>query len=565
MKKRKMIMFISILFMAIGFASVSAVLYLNGQIGIVGNTGDFDVYFSKAIENGVENSSIIKDRNHLEFTTELRVVDEEYVLDYEVTNASKQYDASIVMNCTGGNDFLRVSNEFDIEEILPARTTRKGTLTLRVIKTPLEEMSVKITCEITGNAVEREEVGSEEIKNEGEFEKDTENFLKKAETYPAYNSTFLGHTLDRSKVETITLLNKKEVPENAIDSWDVSDAGNESIMAYLLDEDNNGLYELYIGQNGGINLNADASYLFCNFKNATSIKGIEKLDTSHVVNMGSMFCYCNSLVELDLNSWNTSKVTDMSLMFYMGIESSVKSALTKLSISKFDTSNVTTMDRIFAGLIQLTSLDLSGFNTSNVTDVHGMFQQCRLLESLNLSHFDTSKVTEMHYMFSTCRALTNLDISHFDTSNVTNMIGMFESCVNLSELDVRHFNTSNVTNMARMFFYCSKLTSLDLSGFNMDKVTNTMGMFFCCSELTTVNKNLSSATQMDDMFFGCSKLTANITIGLNNCTGYSNMFKNAATASGAKIIVYYISSTSSLVTRMIATKSENSNVVKVQI
>ena len=565
MKKRKMIMFISILFMAIGFASVSAVLYLNGQIGIVGNTGDFDVYFSKAIENGVENSSIIKDRKHLEFTTELRVVDEEYVLDYEVTNASKQYDASLLMNCTGGNDFLRVSNEFDIEEILPARTTRKGTLTLRVIKTPLEEMSAEITCEITGNAVEREEVGSEEIKNEGEFEKDTENFLKKAETYPAYNSTFLGHTLDRSKVETITLLNKKEVPENAIDSWDVSDAGNESIMAYLLDEDNNGLYELYIGQNGGINLNADASYLFCNFKNATSIKGIEKLDSSLLVNMVSMFCYCNSFVELDLNSWNTSKVTDMSLMFYMGIESSVKSALTKLSISKFDTSNVTTMERIFAGLIQLTSLDLSGFNTSNVTDVHGMFQQCRLLESLNLSHFDTSKVTEMHYMFSTCRALTNLDISHFDTSNVTNMIGMFESCVNLSELDVRHFNTSNVTNMARMFFYCSKLTSLDLSGFNMDKVTNTMGMFFCCSELTTVNKNLSSATQMDDMFFGCSKLTANITIGLNNCTGYSNMFKNAATASGAKIIVYYISSTSSLVTRMIATKSENSNVVKVQI
>jgi len=179
MKKRKMIMFISILFMAIGFASVSAVLYLNGQIGIVGNTGDFDVYFSKAIENGVENSSIIKDRNHLEFTTELRVVDEEYVLDYEVTNASKQYDASIVMNCTGGNDFLRVSNEFDIEEILPARTTRKGTLTLRVIKTPLEEMSAEITCEITGNAVEREEVGSEEIKNEVKGENFVNNLLQK--------------------------------------------------------------------------------------------------------------------------------------------------------------------------------------------------------------------------------------------------------------------------------------------------------------------------------------------------------------------------------------------------
>ena len=47
-----------------------------------------------------------------------------------------------------------------------------------------------------------------------------------------------------------------------------------------------------------------------------------------------------------------------------------------------------------------------------------------------------------------------------------------------------------------------------------------------------------------------------------NVTNYSDMFSNAATASGAKITVNYTSSTSTLVDNMIATKSSNSNVVK---
>ena len=42
----------------------------------------------------------------------------------------------------------------------------------------------------------------------------------------------------------------------------------------------------------------------------------------------------------------------------------------------------------------------------------------------------------------------------------------------------------------------------------------------------------------------------------------SNMFKNAATATGSGITVNYTSETSSLVENMIATKSTGSNVVK---
>ena len=56
----------------------------------------------------------------------------------------------------------------------------------------------------------------------------------------AYNPAFNG-PIARNQVEKITFNNTNTVPSNAINSWDVSDKQNGSIMAYTLDEDNDGL------------------------------------------------------------------------------------------------------------------------------------------------------------------------------------------------------------------------------------------------------------------------------------------------------------------------------------
>ncbi len=500
MKKRKMIMFISILFMAIGFASVSAVLYLNGQIGIVGNTGDFDVYFSKAIENGVENSSIIKDRNHLEFTTELRVVDEEYVLDYEVTNASKQYDASLLMNCTGGNDFLRVSNEFDIEEILPARTKRAGKLTLKVIKNPLEEMEISIICEIKGNAVEKTEINENDIAG-GIEEKDEPMLEAGSDT-----KTFFGHEFDRSKVEKITFIEDKAVPDNAMEAWDASGSQDGSIMVYTLDENQNDLYELYIGKDKAPFIaNPDSSSLFEGFTNLISIVDLEKLDTSQAINMSRMFYNCGKLKEFNLSNFNTENVTDMSSMFDMGGSGSNSSAITSLDLNSFDTSKVTNMNRMFYTCRELKTLNLGHFNTGNVTDMSFMFSRCHSLTSLNISNFDTNNVTDMNNMFSWVESLITLDLNHFNTSNVTDMNSMFRYCVNLKTLKISNFDTSNVTNMSCMFYQSYAV-------------------------ITTIN------------------------IRGTKCTNWRLMFHVAATSSTAQITVNYTADASSLVDGMIGTK-----------
>ena len=107
---------------------------------------------------------------------------------------------------------------------------------------------------------------------------------------------------------------------------------------------------------------------------------------------------------------------------------------------------------------QITSFDLSNFNTSKVDNMSGMFFDCRSLTSLDLSSFNTSNVSNMSSMFYDCTNLTSLDLSNFDTSNVTSMNRMFNQCSGLTSLNVSNFDTSNVTDMGWMFYECNKLT-----------------------------------------------------------------------------------------------------------
>ena len=68
-----------------------------------------------------------------------------------------------------------------------------------------------------------------------------------------------------------------------------------------------------------------------------------------------------------------------------------------------------------------TSLDLSSFDTSNVTDMSWMFE-ISAATSLDLSSFDTSNVTNMSWMFfgskaTTGYARTQTDADKFNSSS----------------------------------------------------------------------------------------------------------------------------------------------------
>ena len=190
------------------------------------------------------------------------------------------------------------------------------------------------------------------------------------------------HTNDyRSKITTITTKNDNIVPATATESWDISETGDGSVMAYVEDDGSgNSTYKLTIGGKGGIIANESMLGYFAGFSEMTSID-LSALDTSEVTNMIGMFSRCRSLTNLDVSNFDTSKVTNMSGMFYEC------SSLTSLDVSNFDTSKVTRMDSMFHNCISLTSLDVSNFNTSNVTNMEDMFCYCPAWDTVDHKKF----------------------------------------------------------------------------------------------------------------------------------------------------------------------------------
>ena len=187
----------------------------------------------------------------------------------------------------------------------------------------------------------------------------------------SYNSTSYFWGQERYLLEDVYyvsfLSSLKSAPS---DAWDMSDAGDGSILAWM--SGNN----LYVASNGKIAPNPNASNMFGRFINLKAINFGDNFDTSNVTNMTNMFYNCRSLTDLDLSCFNTSKVTNMFQMF-AGCEN-----LVYLDLSCFNTSKVTNMFQMFDGCENLVYLDLSYFHASSATTTTNMFNNCDMLKTL---------------------------------------------------------------------------------------------------------------------------------------------------------------------------------------
>ena len=324
---------------------------------------------------------------------------------------------------------------------------------------------------------------------------------------PVLKATYYGDTdafrsdTYKTKIKTITFEDKINVPDSAIESWDVSEQQNGAYMAYVVpNETDSTYYDLHIQGDGKIYANEDMSYWFANLTYVDSINNLKLLDTEKTTDMSNMFNksgYNSTIFTLDLSNFYTSNVTNMAYMFSW---TGRNSTLFSLDLNNFDTSNVTDMSWMFVGT--------GGLNTRFTLDI---------------GNFDTSNVIDMSYMFASTgysSTILTLDVSNFNTKNVTNMKSMFEEtgCSNPEfTLDLSRFDTSKVTDMSQMFYS---------TGYNS------------------------------------TKLNTSITIRNPNIIEYTDMFRETALKAGAQITVNYTSETSDLVDAMIATKSELSNVVK---
>ena len=143
----------------------------------------------------------------------------------------------------------------------------------------------------------------------------------------------------KSKITSITTKKDNIVPATATERWDISEAGDGSVMAYVEDDGTgNSTYKLTIGGKGGIIVNENMMGYFSGFNKMTSIN-LSALDTSEVTNMNGMFFGCSSLTSLDLSSFDTSKVTGNYAMMNMFCNCP---AWNTIDQTKFTGSHVTT-------------------------------------------------------------------------------------------------------------------------------------------------------------------------------------------------------------------------------
>ncbi len=251
----------------------------------------------------------------------------------------------------------------------------------------------------------------------------------------------------REQIKSITIVDTlADAPEEV---WDASEERNGAVLVWV--EPNGDLFDLYIGAEGGVWAGESARNMFRGYTNVERIDFGDAFHTEDVRDMGYMFCWCESLRELDLSSFDTAKVTDMTAMF------AVCSSLEEVDLSSFDTARVELMCNMFEDCHALMELDLGNFNTANVNNMALMFEYCESLTRLDLSSFRTPNLTMMGNMFSGCSSLTEVDLSGFDTSLVTDMSYLFMDCDSLTELDLSHFDMSSVSGdycTYRMFYNC---------------------------------------------------------------------------------------------------------------
>ena len=269
----------------------------------------------------------------------------------------------------------------------------------------------------------------------------------------------------------------------------------------------------------------DMSYMFSDCVNLKPIK--LNFETNNVTDMSSMFNNCSKLEYLDLSTFNTINVKNMSYMFNNC--SDLKHLNLPLS---FNTDNVNNMTFMFNNCSTLENLKLPlSFGTKNVKDMNSKFSQCKNISSLNLESFNTENVTNMESMFCDCQKLKELNLSKFNTKNVQNMEKMFFNCSELNSLDLSKFNTSNTLNMNNMFSGCAKIEYLDLSSFNTTNVKNMDNMFCTCSNLIGVDLssfNIRNVENMSCMFKECVKLVSlNLSsFDMKNNINMEQMFKD---------------------------------------
>lgn len=346
--------------------------------------------------------------------------------------------------------------------------------------------------------------------------------------YPilAAQNTWYKSSVNRNTITKINIVDSYIPTGNEEESWNADVNNSGSIKCYR-----NGTELTLAGDGSGkISMNANSNCAFSHtsasnqFVSLSQISGLELFDTSNTTDMSDLFRGACSITELNLSSFDVSKVTTMFRMF--SGNGTTPMSLQTINISTWRTKSLTTIAALFQYCSNLTSVvGLGALDTTNVTDMRNVFYHCTSIENIDVSTknindndayiaWNTSSVKLFDAMFAGNNhigdmKIKNLDVSGWDTSSATSMTSMFYGCAKLTELLVDNWNVSNVTSFDHTFTDCFQLEKLNVSKWTTASVTTFYGMFNDCRSLKEIDVSnfiTTKAVMFSQMFENCSSL-----------------------------------------------------------
>ena len=215
--------------------------------------------------------------------------------------------------------------------------------------------------------------------------------------YGCANSTEIDVSQwDTSKIINFDKMfsNCKSVSSLEINDWNmISGYSLNNMFAY------SGITDIDLSKWNTSNINNLSNLFF----ECTRLKQIDlhTWNTESVSTCHWTFRGCHSLEFINIEGWDTSHVNDMERMF-----GECPKLTTIKGLNKLNTSNVQFMQVMFIGDYSLKSLFLSSFDTRNCIDTRQMFQSCYNLKSIYVSDtFVMTKVYKSTQMFLNCISL----------------------------------------------------------------------------------------------------------------------------------------------------------------
>lgn len=223
--------------------------------------------------------------------------------------------------------------------------------------------------------------------------------------------------------------------------------------------------------------------LFEGMRSLVSTGDLTILDVSNITNMVNLFCYCESLEEIDVTGWDVSKLESVGSFCYECYNlKRVK------GLETWKPKELQDISSMFSNCYNLEEVNLSGWNCPKIHVFVCLFEACERLKSVDVTglccfsfdtfeDFDEENINWFSYQnaescFAYCYALENIiGLDTWIMSDILEIGGMFEECYSLNEdtmAAIVNWDTSNVGDLCWLFAACPNLGYVDLSKWSFD-------------------------------------------------------------------------------------------------